>query len=123
MSTGRTARWIAIVLLVVEGLSGLAVGAELLIATAGSGLTVPALGWLIPVGLVAYGAALLGGGIAMALGRAWGWWLAIGPVLAGLALLLILMITAGDDPVLLGGVAIWVVTLVALISGRPRSGA
>jgi hypothetical protein len=122
--TRATARWLSVVLLLIEGLSGASVGVTLLAAVTGlagsarAGEIVPAIG--IPAILIVYGLALVAAAVGILFRRAWGWWLAIGPIVAGLALLLVLWITIGsDDAILLGGVAVWGITLVALLAIRP----
>lgn len=118
---GRLARTVAIVLLFVEGLSGASVGLTLLIGVAG----VAGLGSSIavPLGVLAYGVALVAGGIGILLGRRWGWPLATIVVLLGLGVLVVLLAVVGfDDPVLLGGVAIWAITLVALLASWRQPG-
>ena len=97
-------------LLFVEGLSGASVGLTLLIGvagTAGLGSSIA-----VPLGVLAYGVALVAGGIGILLGRRWGWPLA--------TIVVLLAVVGFDDPVLLGGLAIWTVTLVALVASWRR---
>jgi hypothetical protein len=112
--TRSRAEWLAIALLVMEGIPGVTVGVSLAPAIAGGGL-------FLVVGIVGYGIASLAGAAGIVLGRRWGWPVALITVLAGLAILVaVLGIAGGRDEVIWGGIAIWVVTLAALIAARPR---
>lgn len=110
-----SARSLAIVLLLVEGLSGVGVGLTLLagMLSANAGST----GIAIAGGTLGYGAALTIAAIGILRGRGWGWWLGIAVVAAGLVLLVVLVAITRGDGILLGGVAIWIVTLAALLVG------
>jgi hypothetical protein len=110
-----SARSLAIVLLLVEGLSGVGVGLTLLpgMLSTNAGST----GLAIAAGTLGYGAALSVAAIGILRGRGWGWWLGIAAIAAGLALLVVLVVMTRGDGVLLGGVLIWIVTLGALLVG------
>ena len=111
------AEWIAIGLLVMEGIPGITVGISLAPAIAAGGL-------LLVVGILAYGVASLVGAVGILVGRRWGWPIAIATVLVGLAILVIVLGIAGwRDAVIAGGIAIWLVTLGALLMARPRGAA
>ena len=113
----RTARTIAIVLLLVEGLSGAWVGITLVTGVAGSAGLGSSLA--VPLGVLGYGLALVAGAVGILLGRRPGWILAVVAVLVGLGLLVVLLAVVGfDDAVLLGGVVIWGITLAALLASR-----
>ncbi len=106
--------WLAIVLLVMEGIPGLTVGASLAPAIGGGGL-------FLVVGIVGYGVASLIGAAGILLEHRWGWPVALLTVLAGLAILVaVLAITGWRDEVIWGGIAIWVVTLVVVVAAGPR---
>ena len=114
MPTRSRFEWLAIVLLVMEGIPGLTVGGSLAPAIGGGGL-------FLVAGIVGYGVASLIGAAGIVLGRRWGWPVALITVLVGLAILLAVLGIAGwRDEVIWGGIAIWVVTLAALLASRPR---
>jgi hypothetical protein len=111
---------IAVVLLLVMGLSGASVGISLGWATATSGLQVTTTAVAIVGGLLAYGLALLASGIGLLLGRGWAWALGVATIGLGLAILLwVLWLSDGRDAVTAGGIAIWAVTLALLVIGAP----
>jgi len=111
------AEWIAIGLLVMEGIPGITVGISLAPAIAAGGL-------VLVVGILAYGVASLVGAVGILVGRRWGWPIAIATVLVGLAILVIVLGIAGwRDAVIAGGIASWLVTLGALLMARPRGAA
>jgi hypothetical protein len=117
MLAARSARTLAITLLLIEGLSGASVGATLL----GGFLGFPTIGGAIaiPLGILGYGLVLVIGAVGLIRRRAWGWLIAVVGILAGLASLAVLLAIAGwDDAVLLGGVAIWGITVGAILAGR-----
>ena len=98
-----------------EGIPGIAVGLSLAPAIGAGGLAVVA-------SILAYGLASLVGAIGMILGRRWGWPIAVATVVVGLATLFVVLgMVGGRDTVITGGIAIWLVTLVALVVARPRA--
>jgi hypothetical protein len=111
--THTRSEWLAIVLLVMEGIPGLTVGASLAPAIGAGGL-------FLVAGIVGYGVASLAGAAGVLLGRRWGWPVALATVLAGLAILVVVLgITGWRDAVIWGGIAIWLVTLGAVIAAHP----
>ena len=113
---------LAVVLLVVIGLSALSVGLELLVAerrvTTDGGLVAIA----IPLGICVYSAAALVGGIGTWLRRRWAHRLALVTIAVGLAVLSWELSLIGLDPILLFGVATWGFVLALLLRPSVRSG-
>jgi hypothetical protein len=92
---------VAVVLLLVEGLSGIGVGGTLLAGLAG--LTGVGGAIAIPIGILAYGLILVLGAFGILGRRAWGSRLAGVALVGGLTLLVVLLAIAGwDDAVLWG---------------------
>lgn len=117
MPAARFARMLAIVLLLVEGVSGASVGVTLLIGLAGRAGVNGAIS--IPIGILVYGLALVAAAIGWMLRRRWGWPLGTAAIVLGLAVLAVLLVLErGNDPVLVGGVVIWLISLGALLAGR-----
>lgn len=117
MPAARFARMLAIVLLLVEGVSGASVGVTLLIGLAGRAGVNGAIS--IPIGILIYGLALVAAAIGWVLRRRWGWPLGTAAIVLGLAVLAVLLVLErGNDPVLVGGVVIWLISLGALLAGR-----
>ena len=114
--TARTSLLIAIVLLLVEGVSGILVAASL--AAAGMAANPTVAGTAIVVGMGAYGIWLAGSGIGLLFGRRLGLPLAIGAIVAGLILLAWVSTLSGPDPIIAFGIAVWAVTLALLLVGR-----
>jgi hypothetical protein len=108
---------LAVVLLLIEGVSGVGVGLTLLggmLSAAGADA-----GTAIAVGMAGYGAALAAAGLALLARRRWGWMLGVVATAIGLVFLIGLLVVAGSaDAVLVGGVGIWGITLAALVVGR-----
>lgn len=74
---------------------------------------------VVPVGVLAYGLALVASALGIWLGRAWGMVLGIVVIALGLGLLVVLLAAVGfDDSVLLGGALIWAITLALLLASR-----
>jgi uncharacterized membrane protein (DUF2068 family) len=118
----RTARTVAVVLLLVEGLSGSFVGFTLVAGVAGTFGLGSSL--VVPVGVLAYGLALIAAAFGIWLGRRWGLILGIVVIALGLGLLIVLLAAVGfDDPVLLGGALIWAITLALLLVSRRQPAA
>ena len=106
-------------LLILIGVSGIGVGGELLSVASGV-----ATGALIGGGIAAYGFACVIAGIGMFRLNRWGWLLALGMVMVGLAVLLwmeIILIGAAPDSVSIVGLVIWGLTLVLLLTPATRN--
>ena len=114
MPIARTARWLAVALLILEGLPGITVGGSLAPTVSVGGLP-------IVLGLIGYGIASLTGALGLFLNRRWGWPVALVTVLVGLVVLIVVLgIAGGRDDVIQGGLVVWAVTLIALLVARPR---
>ena len=110
---------LAAILLFIIGVSGVGAGGELLAVA-----TAAATGALIGGGIAGYGLACIAAGIGLLQLRLWGWWLAIGSLLAGLAILTwiqLILIGAAPDSVSGVGFVVWSVTLVLLLAPGTRN--
>jgi hypothetical protein len=110
---------LAAVLLMLIGVSGVGAGAELLAVASGE-----VTGALIGGGIAAYGLACVAAAIGIYQLRRWGWLLALGSLLVGLAIQLwiqIIVIGAAPDSVSVVGLAVWGVTLVLLLVPATRN--
>ena len=114
-------------LLILIGVCGIGVGAELILVASGA-----ATGALIGGGIAAYGLGCVIAGIGTFLLNRWAWLLALGTIMVGLAVLLwmeIILIGAAPDSVSVVGLVIWSLALVLLLAPatrnavRPRAGA
>ena len=106
MPSRSRAEWIAIVLLLVEGLSGTSVGVTLLAAVARVAGVDAAIE--IPAVLVLYGIALIVSAAGILLGREWGWWLALGHLVTALLLAVTIVgIPLAWAHLKLAGLALW----------------
>ena len=106
---------IAVVLLLVIGVSGLLVGLELLavgdpLKAGGEPAAVA-----IPAGIGAYGVAAIMGGIGVFLRRLWAHRLALVTIAVGLVELIWQATLVGLDPVTLFGVSVWGLVLILLL--------
>jgi hypothetical protein len=109
----------AIVLLILIGVSGVGAGVELLAVASGQPT-----GALIGGGIAGYGLACVAAGIGLFQLRRWGWWLALGSVVAGLAIQLwiqVALIGAAPDSVSIIGLVVWGLTLVLLLAPTTRN--
>ncbi|HXI81752.1 MAG TPA: hypothetical protein VNM34_13150 [Verrucomicrobiae bacterium] len=117
--TGRTFSVVfGAVLLVFIGISGVGAGVEVLAVSSGI-----ATGAAIGGGIAAYGLACAAAGIGLFQLRRWGWWLGLGAVVAGLAVLVwmqLIVIGAAPDSVSAVGLIVWGVTLVLLLLPSTR---
>jgi hypothetical protein len=108
----------ATVLLILIGVSGVGAGAELLAVASGEPT-----GALIGGGIAGYGLACVAAGIGLFQLRRWGWLLAAGSIVVGLAILLwiqIVLIGAAPDSVSAVGLVVWGLTLVLLLTPATR---
>jgi hypothetical protein len=109
----------ATVFLLVSGLSGAGVGLSLLVALGQvSGAT--ATGLAIGGGFLAYGVALAIAGIGLLVWRRWAWWLGVASIVLGLLVLSALVVGAGSDAVLEGGILLWAAVLALLLAPPTR---
>lgn len=115
------ALWIAAVLLVVIGASGLLVGVELLAAGGWRAPSDTPAAALIPLGIACYGAAGLVGGLGVFLRRRWAHRLALVTIAIGLVELAWQSSLLDFDPITLFGVAVWGIVLVLLLLPQVRS--
>jgi hypothetical protein len=117
-------------LLVVIGLSGMAVAAGFLMllapqsSDAANLARIPGViqsGAVIGGVMAAYALAALVSGIGTWTGRRWAWLLGIATILVGLGILAYcLVLLGGPDPILDFGVVIWAVTLACLLAPSTR---
>ena len=112
----QTGLLISVVLLLVEGLSGIGVAVSLAAVGMATNATITGTG--IVAGMAAYGTWLAGAAVGLILRRRLAFPLAIGAVVAGLIVLAWILTLTGPDAVILSGVAIWGVTLACLYAGR-----
>jgi hypothetical protein len=106
------------VLLILIGVSGVGAGAELLAVASGEPT-----GALIGGGIAGYGLACVAAGIGLFQLRRWGWLLALGSIVVGLAILVwiqIVLIGAAPDSVSAVGLVVWGLTLVLLLTPATR---
>ena len=111
---------LAAILLFVIGVSGVGAGAELLAVAAVAAAT----GALIGGAIAGYGLACIAAGIGLLQLRRWGLWLAIGSLVAGLAILAwiqLVLIGAAPDSVSGVGFVVWSVTLALLVAPSTRN--
>ena len=109
----------AAVLLAVVGVSGLAVGIQLLSVAAGT-----ISGFAIAVGIGVYGLACLVSGIRLSFLRRWSWWLGLAAIVLGLGVLAwirLILIAADLEPVIGFGLVVWGVTLALLLMPGTRA--
>ena len=116
---------IAIGLLLMIGPSGLAVGIQLFLAmwspsVVSVGARPDPRGVLLSAAIAGYGALATAGGIGVLRRRRWGWRIAVGTLVAGLAILAAVLVAVGPDLVTLSGVLIWGVTLALLVLPATR---
>ena len=110
---------LATFLLIFIGVSGVGAGGELLAVASGE-----AVGALIGGGIAAYGFACVAAAIGIFQLRRWGWWLALGSIVIGLAILLwiqIILIGSAPDSVSALGLIVWGLTLVLLLAPSTRN--
>ena len=103
----------AAVLLAVVGVSGLAVGIQLLSVAAGT-----ISGFAIAVGVGIYGLACFVSAVGLFFLRRGGWWLGLAAIVVGLGVLVwiqLIFIAADLDPVIGFGLVVWGVTLALLL--------
>jgi hypothetical protein len=108
-------------LLILIGVSGFAVGVELMGVFAPSTTSVG-----IAAAVGGYGLAAVVSGVALALLRRWGWWLALVIIGIGIAVLAGIQaaeIGSGVDSVILTGFVVWGVTLALLVAPPTRHAA
>lgn len=110
-------------LLLLIGVSGMAVGGELL-GAAGRGAALPGgQGAASAVGfaMAAYGFASVVAGVALVLLHRAGWWFGVAVAVIGLAALVAINLAIGAlDEILLFGVAVWGLTLAFLLAPATR---
>lgn len=112
--------WLACVLLLTIGVSGLFVGLTLLTSGALAGDSEPA-GVAIPAGIALYGAAALVGGLGVFVRKRAAHRLALLTIAIGLIELGWQTTLLGFDPITLFGLAVWCAVLVLLLSPPVRS--
>ncbi len=116
------ARFVALILTGLIGLSGMAVGFGLLLNLASTGGDPVAAGSLIGGGIAAYGLIAFLGAVGAWQGSVAAWWAAVVTVGAGLVLLTLLTTQGAElDQVFLGGAILWAADLLALLSRGTRS--
>ena len=118
MATRPAILLVAVGLLLLIGLSGVLVGGGLVAALAGSPRATTT-GYLIFGGITLYGLVVTAAGLGLAVGRGWGWPLAIASIVLGLVILVVLLgITGWRDGVIGGGIGIWAASLITLLVAR-----
>jgi len=110
----------AVVLLAIMGVSGSAVGIELVSVADGT-----TTGAAIGSGIAGYGLACLVAAIGVVLRRRWGWWLGLTSIVVGLGVQAWIQLIAGGglDPVTGFGLVVWGLTLGLLLAPSTRAGA
>jgi hypothetical protein len=114
MSMASVARVVAIVLLLMIGGSGAAVGLQLVAAMAALGGGRDATGAWLAGGIGGYGLLLVAAAVGLVTRRRWAW--ALGSIVlgAGIAIIVAITVVSGPDEIVVGGLLIWTTALVFL---------
>jgi hypothetical protein len=113
---------IAVGLLALIGLSGIAAGLELLANLGAAAGGTPWTGIAIGVGIAGYGAIAALAAVGIWRGSRRAWWAAVGTIVAGIVVLAAASRLVGAiDEVFAGGVLLWSTVLVALLAPGTRA--